>query len=91
MIRRVVGGSMSPSLAPGRIIIASNIYKHPKAGQVFVFYQGGKEKIKRIERVSGKRIFFIGDNLKYSSDSRQFGWIKTSQVLGKVIWPRVNN
>jgi phage repressor protein C with HTH and peptisase S24 domain len=90
-IRRVVGNSMSPKLLPGQIIIASGLFKHIRAGQVYIFSHDGKEKIKRVERLSDDRIFFIGDNLDYSSDSRHFGWIRQAQVRAKVIWPRVHN
>ncbi len=91
VVRRVVGSSMSPRLTPGQIVIAINSFRKIKAGEVFIFRHDGKEKIKRVERTIHNRIFFIGDNLSYSSDSRQFGWIRRAQVIAKVVWPRVHN
>jgi type IV secretory pathway protease TraF len=82
---------MSPRLQPGQLVIASGLFKKIRAGEVCIFFQGGREKIKRAERVSDSRVFFIGDNLEYSSDSRHFGWVPKKDILAKVIWPRVHN
>ena len=90
-LRRVVGSSMSPKLLPGNLVVATGIFNRINAGEVCIFYEGGKEKIKRVERVMKDQIFFIGDNLSQSSDSRQFGWIDVREVVAKVIWPRVHN
>jgi phage repressor protein C with HTH and peptisase S24 domain len=91
MVRRIVGSSMSPRLEPGQVVIASGWFSDLRAGEVCIFLHGGKEKIKRIERATRNRVFFIGDNLEFSSDSRHFGWVLKSAVLAKVIWPRVHN
>ena len=91
LIRRVVGGSMSPKLLPGSVVIASGYFRSIKAGEVCIFRQDNKEKIKRVERIAKGHLFFIGDNLSSSSDSRHFGWIKQDTVIAKVIWPRVHN
>ena len=34
--------------------------------------------------------YFKPEHAEYSTDSRQFGWIETAHVLGKVLWPRLN-
>ncbi len=91
MLRRVVGSSMSPRLTPGQLLVASGWFKTIKPGDVCIFYQGGLEKVKRAERVSKDKVFFIGDNLNFSSDSRHFGWIKKESITAKVIWPKVHN
>ncbi len=91
MLRRVVGSSMSPRLQPGQLVVASGWFKSIRPGQVYIFRQGGKEKIKRVERVRKYTVFFIGDNLKYSSDSRHFGWVEKGAVLAKVVWPLIHN
>lgn len=46
----------------------------------------GKEMIKRIQKIRGNEYFVVGDNKKESTDSRNFGWIKKDQIIGKVIW-----
>ena len=82
---------MSPKLAPGQLVVASGLYKRVLPGQVYVFSHDGREKIKRVERIGNERVFFIGDNLEYSSDSRHFGWVPLGDVVARVIWPRVHN
>jgi len=91
VVRRIVGSSMSPKLAPGQLVIASSRFRKIKAGEVFIFSHDGKEKIKRVERTNQNQVFFIGDNLAYSSDSRHFGWVEQVQITAKVIWPRIHN
>jgi phage repressor protein C with HTH and peptisase S24 domain len=82
---------MSPRLTPGKLVIAVGFFRSIRPGQVYVFRHDGREKIKRVERLANERVFFIGDNLSYSSDSRHFGWVPSSSVCAKVIWPRVHN
>ena len=91
LLRRVVGSSMSPKLAPGQLVLAINSFRRIRPGEVFIFTHDGREKIKRVERTAGSRVFFIGDNLDYSSDSRHFGWVDLNRIKGKVVWPRVHN
>lgn len=92
-VRRVVGKSMAPRLGPGKLVVASPLLSRLRPGQVIILEQGGKEKIKRIERIDSDRhqVFVIGDNLQASSDSRHFGWISDRQVRGRVLWPRLHN
>ena len=82
---------MSPNLEPNQLVIASGLFRQIRPGEVCIFLQDGKEKIKRVEQVSSNRVFFIGDNLGYSTDSRHFGWVAKDKILAKVIWPRVHH
>ncbi len=81
---------MSPALPPGRLVVAAGLFGAIRPGGVYIFLHDHKEKIKRAERVSKKKVFFIGDNLSFSTDSRQFGWIDKNRVIAKVFWPRVH-
>lgn len=91
LIRRIVGSSMSPNLEPGQLVIGLNLFVRIHPGEVYIFRHDGMEKIKRVERVSRDRVFFIGDNMPLSSDSRHFGWVDKNHLIAKVVWPRVHN
>lgn len=88
-IRRVVGGSMSPKLAPGQLLLATPMFRHIRPGQVVIVAHQGKEKVKRVERVEAGKVFVIGDNLDGSTDSRHFGWLDHRQVVARVFWPKL--
>lgn len=79
---------MRPALRPGQLVLIAA--GRPKPGDVVVFdsREDGIEKIKRVRRLSGKRLYVVGDNAERSTDSRQFGWINAADVTGRVIWPR---
>ena len=80
---------MSPTIRPGQLIIVTGLFKDVHVGDIIIFVHGGKEKIKRIKHVDPlKGIFVVGDNAHYSTDSRSFGWMDFSEVVGKVVWPR---
>lgn len=91
LLRQVVGRSMSPKLKPGQLLLITRIYRRLRPGQVIVFNHYGREKVKRIERVVDNRVFVIGDNLNFSTDSRHFGWITTKEIIGRVVWPKISN
>ena len=88
-IRRVVGNSMSPKLTAGQLLLATAFFRHLRPGQVVIIEHGGKQKVKRIERITDDKVFVIGDNLGASTDSRNFGWLDYEQILAKVIWPKL--
>lgn len=78
---------MEPTLRPGGIILAVWV-PSVRVGHVVIIEHGGIEKIKRIAKVRPGQIYVVGDNDVQSTDSRQFGWIDSSQVVGRVVWPR---
>lgn len=86
-IRRVVGRSMLPKIRPGSIVMALKFLR-PKVGDVVILRHDNKELIKRISELSGNGVYVLGDNPKESSDSRQYGWLPISTVLGVVIGAR---
>ncbi len=88
VLRRIVGGSMLPHLVPGKIVLGVRS-NHLRMGDVVILAHDGLEKIKRIDRIDGDQVYVLGDNAEASTDSRQFGCINRSQVLARVVWPRV--
>jgi len=87
LIRRVVGESMLPKLRPGQIVVGWRSDR-PKVGDIVVIRHGSLEKIKRVGRVEGHKVYVLGDNANASTDSRQFGYVNRTQIIGCVIWPR---
>ncbi len=71
-------------------MVASGWFKHVKPKDVVIIMHDGMEKIKRIEQVRAQEVYVLGDNPAASTDSRDFGWIASEAVRGKVLWPRVS-
>ena len=86
-MRRVVGNSMAPVLKPGDIVFAKKIHHlHIYADSIVIASINGKEVIKRVGVVKNGKVFLIGDNKAASTDSRTFGLVPCSAVLGKVVF-----
>jgi type IV secretory pathway protease TraF len=84
-----MGVSMTPSLKPGQLVIASGIYRSLHVGDVVIIAHDHIEKVKRVHKIQGQKVFIIGDNSRGSLDSRSFGWLSMSHIIAKVIWPRL--
>ncbi|RWZ82024.1 MAG: hypothetical protein EOT04_00095 [Candidatus Chaera renei] len=83
LVRRVVGDSMAPSLRAGDIVLTWR--RPPQNGHVVVAWQAGREVIKRVAAVKKDRVYLLGDNPDVSSDSRDYGWVKSGDILGVVM------
>lgn len=79
---KVFGNSMFPTLKEGQEVLTFNWGKIHEGDVVVIKDQ----KIKRVQRIIGNRIYLVGDNEKESTDSRHFGPVDISQVIGKVIY-----
>lgn len=84
MLRRITGNSMAPTLKPGKIILVSKWLYTPKVNDIVMIRHQGLDKVKRIQTVSTHFIKVIGDNTEESTDSRHFGSIPLTTVVGKV-------
>ena len=78
---------MSPTLRPGSVVIFRKT-SAVRAGHILMVRHDGKEKIKRLAQIDAGRLYVLGDNAARSTDSRQFGWLDESSIVGRLIWPR---
>jgi phage repressor protein C with HTH and peptisase S24 domain len=75
---------MWPTLGGGEIVFASPL--NPVIpGSVVVAKVNGREYIKRVISISNNQFELIGDNYENSYDSRKFGMVNRSDILGAVI------
>ena len=90
-ILKVTGESLSPFFIEGDFVVVSKIpfvLRKIKAGDIVVFrHPVYGTMIKKVERISpdGEEFFVLGTHPE-STDSRQFGPLRRSQLTGKVIW-----
>lgn len=88
LLRRVMGDSMAPTLVPGKVVVALRP-RNLKRGDVVIVRHDGLDKIKRVHEISFDKVFLTGDNPTHSTDSREFGWLPTEHVIGRLVWPRL--
>lgn len=86
----VVGHSMQPTISPGTHVFVSSLpylFQQPKLGDLVVVKIPLKNNclLKRITKIKGSNYFLSGDNSKDSTDSRKFGPVNRSAILGKVV------
>lgn len=87
---RIEGCSMLPLLQPGdEVLYSPKAYEQcrPQVGEIVIAQhpqRGELLMIKRIGKVDGDRYYLLGDNSAQSTDSRVFGWVRYSQIVGKV-------
>lgn len=87
LVRRVMGDSMTPTLVPGKLLLAVPP-RNVKRGDIVIVHHDGVDKVKRVHDVSFDKVFLTGDNPAYSTDSRDFGWLPMEHIIGRLIWPR---
>ena len=77
---------MEPALKPGQEILVSSLpylILNPKVGDLVAFKDKNKFIIKRIKKAGKDEFLVKGDNL---TDSKDYGWIKKNNIIGKVIY-----
>lgn len=85
----ILENSMSPFLhSHDRVFVISYFFSKPKVGDVIIFKHTTPPYVfcKRISEITTKNVFVTGDNKKLSIDSRKFGYIKKSDIIGKVLF-----
>ncbi len=87
---RVADDSMRPTLEPGDFVLVNRWayrFRVPKAGEVVVLRNPETSGflIKRIANVPDhETVFVVGDNFERSRDSRHFGPVLRTTVIGKI-------
>jgi len=88
---RVQGASMSPTLRDGESVLVepdARLQRSPQVGDIILArhpYLAGVKMIKRVTRIEDDgACFVVGDN-ESSTDSRAFGALPQSLLLGRVV------
>lgn len=83
---------MEPAIKEGSVVLVWRWGVRYQVGEVVaVRVQSADSRaqkifIKRIKSIEGGEYFLEGDNKKDSLDSRSFGSVRSTQVMGKIIW-----
>lgn len=87
---KVSGHSMSPTLKEDSEVFVNRcafVFRNPQKNTIIALKdpRDGKVLLKRITKVEKGKYFVEGDNKKHSTDSRDFGMIEKSDIIGKVL------
>ena len=85
-IFRVAERSMEPAIKEGDYVVLLAIGE-PRIGDVIALKHPYKDLtiIKRVIRSRADSFYVVGDNRRLSEDSREFGFVKKSAVIGRVL------
>lgn len=84
----VAGDSMAPGLLAGDWVVIRRT-RRVRPGQVVAFTDPRDPRrvmVKRIQRATGSGWYVLGDNPPRSTDSRDFGSVPPTAVLGRVLF-----
>ena len=81
----VEGLSMVPAYAPGDRVVVKYDASYEIGDVVLVDFKN-RIDIKRVKSISGDQVFIEGDNTAVSVDSRQYGPVKKTRIIAKVIY-----
>ena len=81
---------MEPTFCSGDIVLVNRlayVFRSPTVGEIVAVKDPRDKKvlIKRIAKVTQGKYFVVGDNKEHSTDSREFGMIERSDIIGKVV------
>ena len=81
----VEGDSMQPTISEGSIVIFERWKQARKEGDVVIVKMDEGQIIKRIDKIEEEQVYLLGDNLEKSVDSRTFGFVDQSRIVGKAV------
>jgi len=84
----IEGESMLPTLAPGDRVLVLSIGA-PRPGDLVALRDPRRRDriiVKRVEAIDADRYRVVGDNRAASTDSRTFGSVPRSEILGRVAY-----
>lgn len=81
---------MVPAYPHGKLVFARR-RKGVQIGDVVIVKHHNMELIKRVTQLSSERVFVVGDNPNNSTDSRHYGWLPLSSIMGIVIGGRARD
>lgn len=81
---------MIPTFSSGDVVLVNRLaywFQQPQKKDLIALHDPRDDKVlvKRITKIAGERYFVEGDNKNHSTDSRVFGMIRRSEIIGKVI------
>ncbi|HEX7042678.1 MAG TPA: S26 family signal peptidase [Patescibacteria group bacterium] len=87
LIFKISGKSMEPTLYQGQKVLVWK-YGLCRVGNIVVLKNPITDLFitKRIKEIKKGKYFVVGDNKNESSDSRDFGWIKRENIIGKILF-----
>lgn len=82
-----IGYSMYPTLDSFEVILVKKKKYDLEVGKVYIFQMEEEAFpfIKRLAEISDEGLYFLGDNPDHSYDSRNFGYVSPSTVIGEAI------
>lgn len=78
---------MEPTLTPGDRVLVLRL--RPRPGDVVALRDPRNQArtiLKRVAAIDGEEVTVLGDNAAASTDSRAFGPVPQSSVLGRVVY-----
>jgi hypothetical protein len=72
---------MLPTLCPGQVVVCLSGARYD-VGDIVAVMVDGREVIKRVTAISGDKVRLSGDNPARSTDSRHYGAVSKSAILG---------
>jgi len=87
----VSGNSMSPKFTEGDRLFVSRLvlkFSRPEVGDYVVLSDPRTDRLilKKIDAIHGSEYFVVGENATGSTDSRTFGSVGRSSIVGKVLF-----